>query len=141
MKRNRNERGAAVVELAVVLPVLVLILLSMVDFGRYFYVRINLSSATFEVADAVSRGLLLSTDTQVDKQNKILTVISDVSPGIAGVAQLQSTANLTIDPLPDACPNNANQVTVTVSTPFNSISPISNFFNSVSSSASMRCLR
>jgi Flp pilus assembly protein TadG len=140
MKR-KNERGATVVEFAVVLPILLLILLSMIDFGRYFYVRISLSSASFEVADAVSRGLISTSDDATQKTTKILAISNDVSPGIAGFAQLNSSAQLTLTPLPSACPSTTGLITVKLSTSFNSISPISSFFSEASSSTTMRCLR
>ena len=141
MRSRRSERGATVVEFAVVLPVLLLILFSMIDFGRYFYVRISLSSATFEVADAITRGLIVTTDSPSDKESKLRSVISDISPGIASFAQLSSNAQLTITPLPDACPNSTNKTRVVLSTSFNSISPIKSFFNTATSTTLMRCLR
>ena len=141
MPRRKNERGAAVVEFAIVLPILLLILLSMIDFGRYFYTRISLSSASFEVADAIARGLLNATDDAVAKQTKIISVISDVSPGIASFAQIDANATLNIEPLPSPCPNATNLTLVKISTPFKSISPISNFFSEASATTSMRCLR
>lgn len=141
MSNKKNERGAAAVEFAIVLPILLLILLSIIDFGRYAYVRISLSSASFEVADAVSRGLLLSSDTNALKESKIITLIGDVAPGIASFAQLENPAQLTLTPLPETCPNTNNQTTVTIRTNFNSISPLDSFFNDASASTSMRCLR
>ncbi len=141
MRRKRNERGATVVEFAVVLPVLLLILFSMIDFGRYFYVRISLSSATFEVADAITRGLLVTTDTASEKEAKLRSVINDISPGIASFAQIDSSAQLIMAPLPEACPNSNNKTHVVLTTSFNSISPIKSFFNTAKSSSSMRCLR
>ena len=141
MKQSRNERGAAAVEFAIVLPILLLILLSIVDFGRYVYVRISLSSASFEVADAVTRGLFVSADTSATKQTKMLTLISDVAPGIATFAQMQTPASLTLSPLPDSCPNTNNQITVSLMTAFNSISPLDSFLGEVAASTSMRCLR
>lgn len=128
-------------EFAVVLPVLLLILFSMIDFGRYFYVRISLSSATFEVADAITRGLILTTDSASDKESKLRSVINDISPGIASFAQIDSSAQLIMTPLPDACPNSNNKTRVVLSTSFNSISPIESFFNTATSTTSMRCLR
>ena len=129
------------VEFAVVLPILLLILLSMIDFGRYFYVRISLSSASFEIADSVSRGLLSSSDDANQKTSKLNLIVNDVAPGIAAFAQLQSAANLNFTPLPSACPSTSGLVTVNLSTTFNSISPLSNFFTEASSSTTMRCLR
>lgn len=141
MSTWKNERGAVAVEFAIVLPILLLILLSIIDFGRYAYVRISLSSASFEVADAVTRGLFLNSDTSATKQSKMLALIGDVAPGIASFAQLQSSAQLVLAPLPDICPNTANQITVTLRTGFNSISPLNSFFSEASSTTSMRCLR
>ncbi|NCW94362.1 MAG: pilus assembly protein [Actinobacteria bacterium] len=141
LKRNRNERGAAVVEFAVVLPILLFILLSMVDFGRYFYVRISLSSASFEVADAISRGLFIASDDAVTKSQKMSAIINDVSPGIAGFAQLESSAQVLLTPLPETCPSASGRISVRLATPFNSISPINSFFSEAVSTTSMRCLR
>lgn len=141
MRRAKNERGAAVVEFAIVLPILLLILLSMIDFGRYFYTRISISSASFEVADAIARGLFTTTDDSISKQNKITSVVAEVAPGIAGFAQLNPNATLNLTPLPSACPNSANQTVVRISTTFKSISPLSNFFTTAGATASMRCLR
>ncbi len=141
LKKSKNERGAAAVEFAIVLPILLLILLSIIDFGRYAYVRISLSSASFEVADAVSRGLFVAADTSATKQSKMLALIGDVAPGIANFAQMQNPAQLTLTPLPEICPNAANQITVTLKTGFNSISPLDSFFSEASAATSMRCLR
>ena len=137
--RDRNERGSAIVEFAIVLPVLLLVLLSMVDFGRYFYVRISLSSASIEVAEAVARGLFVTSDDDASKTSKMLTIIDDVSPGIAGFAQLKTPAEVILSPLPQACPNPSLKTRVEISTDFKPISPFIDFFDDAKSSASMRC--
>jgi Flp pilus assembly protein TadG len=141
LRVRKNERGAAVVEFAVVLPILLFILFSMIDFGRYFYVRISLSSASFEVADGVARGLISSSDNASQITEKLKTITNDVAPAIAAFAQLESTAQLNFTPLPAVCPNATGLITVKLSTPFNSISPINGFFSEASSSTTMRCLR
>ena len=141
MSRRDKERGTAALEFALVLPVLLLVVLSMIDFGRYLYVRVSLSSASMEVANAVSRGLITDQDTMATKQAKIQGVINDVSPSIASFAQLNSTAQLTLDPLPNPCPNSSNATTVQISTSFQSISPIQIFFTSANGSTTIRCLR
>ncbi len=46
----RSERGQSAVELAVALPVLVLILMGTLDFGRAFYAYINITNAAREGA-------------------------------------------------------------------------------------------
>ena len=43
--RHRSERGAAFVELAVALPLLILVLVGTVDFARVFYMSIELTNA------------------------------------------------------------------------------------------------
>lgn len=140
--RRSNERGSAIIEFAIVLPLLLFVLFSMVDFGRYLYVRISLSSTSFEVADAIARGLFTVSDNSESKQSKMEIIASDISPGIAGFAQLRSSgATLTFSPVPDACPNATGLTKVAVSTSFESISPIVDFFSEVSHSSSMRCLR
>ncbi|NDA41863.1 MAG: hypothetical protein EBX85_04495 [Actinobacteria bacterium] len=141
MKRKRSERGAVVVEFAIVLPVLLLIILSLIDFGRYFYVRVSLSSASIEVSNAISRGLLLDSDSSAIKESKIISIINDVSPGIASFAQLESSAQLSLSPLPEVCPNANNASATTITTSFSSISPINIFFSTVTSTSTIRCLQ
>lgn len=146
MRRKKNERGAGAVEFAIILPVLLVILFSLIDFGRYFYVRISLSSASFEVADAVSRGTFIPGADQKIPVAQLLPFIEAVSPGIAGFAQIDNLAQLSIDP-PLSCPNTSNVTEVTLRTEFNAISPVFEFFTNESyfseaiASTSMRCLR
>ena len=56
MKLRRDERGAAVVEFAIVLPILVLFIFGIVEFGRAYNARIELTSAVREGARAVALG-------------------------------------------------------------------------------------
>lgn len=66
MSRWRSERGAAAVEFALVVPVLLALLLGIIEFGRAYNVQISLTHAARETArtmavgnvwsDAVSRG-------------------------------------------------------------------------------------
>ncbi len=46
----RDERGAAVVEFAIIFPLLIILLFGMVDFGRAFFLRNNLVAAAREGA-------------------------------------------------------------------------------------------
>lgn len=50
--RNRAERGAAAVEFAMVLPLMLLVLAGIVDFGRAFFTEIQLTNAAREGARA-----------------------------------------------------------------------------------------
>ncbi len=56
MRRQRDERGAAVVEFALILPVLMLFVFGIVEFGRAYSARIQLTSAVREGARAVALG-------------------------------------------------------------------------------------
>lgn len=49
---KRLERGAAAIEMALVLPVLILVLGGIIDFGRLFYTQIMLTNAAREGARA-----------------------------------------------------------------------------------------
>ena len=46
----RTERGAAAVELAIILPVLLLVIGGIIDFGRFFYTQIQVTNAAREGA-------------------------------------------------------------------------------------------
>lgn len=50
MSKRRNERGAAVVEFALLLPLLVILVLGVIDFGRAASLRINLNEVVQEGA-------------------------------------------------------------------------------------------
>ena len=49
-RRTARERGAAAVEMAIVLPLLLLVIAGIVDFGRFFLVEIQLTNAAREGA-------------------------------------------------------------------------------------------
>ncbi|MFD1213512.1 TadE/TadG family type IV pilus assembly protein [Arthrobacter sp. GCM10027362] len=49
-KRLRSERGAAAVEFALVLPVLLILIIGIADFGRAFFTEISLAQAAREGA-------------------------------------------------------------------------------------------
>ncbi|WP_024817566.1 TadE/TadG family type IV pilus assembly protein [Arthrobacter sp. 31Y] len=50
MKSKTNERGAAAVELAILLPLLLLILFGIMEFGRAYNVQVSLTQAAREGA-------------------------------------------------------------------------------------------
>ncbi len=54
MVRERSDAGAAAVELALVLPVLLLLLFGMVDFGRLYHTNVALAHAAREGVRAVA---------------------------------------------------------------------------------------
>jgi Flp pilus assembly protein TadG len=56
VRRDDNERGAALVEFALILPVLVMFVFGIVEFGRAYSARIQLTSAVREGARAAALG-------------------------------------------------------------------------------------
>jgi Flp pilus assembly protein TadG len=56
VRSRKDERGAAVVELAIVLPILVMFVFGIVEFGRGYNARIELTAAVREGARAVALG-------------------------------------------------------------------------------------
>lgn len=52
--RASRERGAAAVEMAIVLPLLVLVLGGIIDFGRYFFSQVVLTNAAREGARMIA---------------------------------------------------------------------------------------
>ena len=138
--KNNGERGSTAVEFAVILPLFLVLIFSLIDFGRYFYTRVVITNASIEVASAITRGLYVEGDSVASKNQRIQGVLNNVAPNLATFAQLQNGVSLTV-PTPTACPNANGVVTVNVSTSFTSISPFAPFFNSVSSQSTMRCFR
>jgi len=50
MRQNGRERGAVMVEMAVVLPLLLLLILGAIEFGLLFHERLTIASATSSAA-------------------------------------------------------------------------------------------
>jgi Flp pilus assembly protein TadG len=107
--RRRSRKGSAVVEFAVVLPVFLLFVFGMIEYGRMVMVQQIITNAAREGARV---GVLdNSTSTTVSTAaNKYLT-----SAGI-------SSATIAASPNPPSSATYANPVSVTVSVPFNSVS-------------------
>jgi Flp pilus assembly protein TadG len=58
-----NEKGTSVLELALVLPILLLILLGAIDFGRVFYASVEVTNAAHAGVQYGARSLTLANDT------------------------------------------------------------------------------
>ena len=97
MMRRRDERGAALVELAFVLPILVLFVFGIVEFGRAYSARIQLTSAVREGARAVALGGTASDATEATK---------DGAPGL-------TRDQITVEP-PAPCTGTTPPVNATV---------------------------
>ena len=113
--RARTDRGAAAVEFAIVVPLLLLILFALVDFGRMFFVQVSLNAASREGARASSVGLAAS---QID------ALVQASSPGTAELSTLTSGATLTIARQPCSATTSNELTSVTVSVPFSWFTPL-----------------
>ena len=71
--RAAHERGAAAVEMAIVIPLLFLVVAGIIDFGRFFFFQIQLTNAAREGARAA---IVMAPNA---------TVISRASAAVAGV--------------------------------------------------------
>lgn len=113
VRRGRRARAAAVVEFAVVLPLLLTILFGIIEYGWVFMVRQTLQNSAREGC----RLAVLQTST--DPYDNVLTRIQQtMSPtGLAGyeVAMTHATAGNPIE-------------TVSVSVPYNDVSLMGGFF-------------
>jgi Flp pilus assembly protein TadG len=130
---SKRQRGAAAVELAILLPVVLLIIGGIVDFGRFFFTKIELTNAAREGARAA-----------VVTGTPIAGITSRVTAAVPGI----NPTNLSIGA--GACASNATtNVTVAVSMPtfgwfilkpaMNMVRAGSNLPSSVEAKAVMRC--
>jgi Flp pilus assembly protein TadG len=93
-----RERGAAAVEFALVLPVLLMLVGGTIDFGRLYYQQIVLSNAARDGARLAAMGSTYPTATI---KNRVVAAAAPLSVNIAGVTV-------------PACSGSPSQTTVTV---------------------------
>ena len=125
-RHDSRARGAAIVEFAVVLPLLITILFGIIEYGWVFMVRQTLQHAAREAC----RTAVLSTSTDADIDARITDIMATTN-----VASYTSTKTHAIGPCQPI-------ETVTVSVPYSDISLTGGFFGATDynlvGSASMR---
>lgn len=85
--RSLSERGAAAVELAIVLPLLVLVIMGLVDFGRLFFAQVSLASASREGARAASVGMPVAQVTSIARASAPrAAALASLDASVLGVA-------------------------------------------------------
>ena len=98
-RRARSERGAAAVEMAIVLPVLLFVLMGLVDFGRAYNAQMQLTQAAREGARLVSLGMPIGTrvsDAAPDLgATPTVTILATCAPGATTDAKVKVTSNFT----------------------------------------------
>jgi Flp pilus assembly protein TadG len=91
LKRLRNSRGQSLVELAVLTPVLLLLLLGGIDFGRVYFAHVSVTNAARNGADYAGRGPTSAADLDGIREaalwetNELLGT-SDTNPSVASQA-------------------------------------------------------
>ena len=119
-RRLRSERGAELIELALVLPILLLVFAGIVDFGLLLQRLITVNNAAREGA----RIAVLPGYSQTDVQNRVTQYVREGT----GDNSLSPTTVLTpvnIDPPGATPPFPAARVTVTLSHSYLVIGPVS----------------
>lgn len=103
---RKAQRGTALIEFTLVLPLLLVMTVAAVDFGRAFFVKNVVSQAAREGVRL--RAVSSSADSALVRDR---------------VLQVANAANVTVSQLSIAGPDAARQVTVTVTAEFNWIFP------------------
>jgi Flp pilus assembly protein TadG len=81
-KWSKSERGQSMVEFALVLPILLLLLCGIIDFGWLYYNQVMLSNAAREGA----RYAVIHYSPATSWESDTITVIRDSMPGITGAS-------------------------------------------------------
>jgi Flp pilus assembly protein TadG len=81
-----RERGAAAVEFALVLPLLVILLLGIIDFGLYYYNDLQLTHAARDAARYLSVNNVAAANTAISGATLVSTAITTrtLNPGTSG---------------------------------------------------------
>lgn len=122
----RDDEGAAAVEFALVLPLLVLLVFGIIDFGRLYYEQITLT-------DAAREGV------------RVLALQGTVADATTAVQDAASDTGVTVQTSSSTVPCTAGDtVTVTASESFSFLTPLPDLagftgVSSVTGKAVMRC--
>ena len=100
MRHLQSERGAAAVEFALLLPVLIVLILGIVEFGRAFQVQATLAAAAREGA----RVMALEDDAAAAR-TAVRSASTTLNPGV-------TDADIAVTP--ESCTTTAGNATVTI---------------------------
>jgi len=114
-----SERGATAVEFALILPLLLVLVVGLIDFGRMGFVQVSVTAASREGARYSS--LYSSGLTSASSFN---TFVQNAAPAAARVAQLDGTGTLTVDVTQCSSTQSSENTSVTASTNFKWLLPL-----------------
>ncbi len=123
LRGDRRERGAELIELALVLPMLLLMFAAIVDFGLLFQRYAVISNAAREGA----RIAVLPGYTQSDVQGRVTQYVQQ-STGDSTLSPTTALATVSIKPSGTTPPFPAAQVTVSLTHTYLVIGPVSALF-------------
>lgn len=83
---GRRDRGAAAVELAILLPLVLLIIGGIIDFGRFFFTKIELTNAARE---GVRAAMVPVTTPGPLPTSRALAALPGIAPGVVTVSVQQ----------------------------------------------------
>lgn len=133
-RADTRDRGSAAVEFALILPILLLVLFGIVDFGRLYFTQITLTDAAREGARVLAlEGASGSGFTTAQADADARTRVQDAVTGIDSTVTVSTGACIVGQP-----------VTVTASTNFTFLTPLPDLagllgFSTVSGTGVMRC--
>lgn len=139
---STSRRGAAVVELAVTAPFLILIVLGAIDVGQYINVTLNVSDASREGARQASRHQAVAVADVVTEVRSYLGSSASIAATDVQVAVMDGSGNTISDTALAAIPS-GQPVSVQVSVPFAAVRwmPFFNFLDTSVASSTTRMRR
>ena len=128
-KKLKDEKGQAMVEFALVLPVLLLVLCGILEFSWVMYGKLSLENAAREGARAGSVGENI-TEATTSAQNRIIAVIpGNLADGITQTISFSAPS----DP-------SSGDITVNLQTEMDSLTPIAGVFGFDSIPVEAECI-
>lgn len=119
--RDRAQEGAAAVEFAIVVPVLLLILFGIVDLGRMLFLQVSLAAASHEGARASALRQVTASN-QATVAQAVATAVAQTAPG---AARLGALGNATMSvATPTYCTSGQQYTSITVQAPFHWVMPV-----------------
>ena len=104
----KSEKGQSLVEFALILPLLVLLLLAIIDFGRVFHVYLTMDHAGREAARAASIG----------KDNAAIKTVAVTDASTIGLTDSQVAIN------PEGSRPTGTDVKITITYPVSFLTPM-----------------
>ena|SRR5687767_10836367 len=92
--RTRRDRGAEVLEMALILPILLLLIFGMIEFGWFFYLQHNLQAAARE--GARTGAMLNATDAQAVSKASAFLNAANLNSGSFSITSSTSGDTVTV---------------------------------------------